>query len=118
MAIASALLALILPTLILIAWHLERAERNDQIRAERASRAHEWRAWQDERRELLNRIKPETAQFSPVGEVAPAPRVPFDDDQAFHEAVDPMAMSKDELAEFDAFMDQRSRDLASDGSPA
>jgi septal ring factor EnvC (AmiA/AmiB activator) len=113
MVIALALLALALPIVILAAWHLERQERNDQIRAERAARAHEMQAWQDERRELLNRIKPETAQYQAPADARPAPRIPFDDDEAFHKVVNPLETSKEDLAEMDAFLDARAHELAS-----
>lgn len=107
MVIALALLALVLPCLTLVAWTLERRERLQEIRDLRADQAIDRKAWQDERRELLNRIKPETAQFTPAVTAAPAPRVPFDDDDAFHKAMDPLALSKEDLAEMDAMLDMR-----------
>jgi septal ring factor EnvC (AmiA/AmiB activator) len=106
MTIATALLAFALPCLILVAWHLERRERNDQIRAERAARADELQTWQDERRELLNRIKPETAQFTQSATAEPAARVRFDDDASYWAAVDPLAVPKEDLAEIDAALDR------------
>lgn len=88
--------------------HVDIRRRDEEARAERAARADESKAWADERRELLNRIKPETSQFSPVADARPATRLPFDDDEAFHKAVgDPLAVSKEDLAELDAMLDMR-----------
>ena len=82
----TALLALVLPTVILVAWLLERRETAAAMERER-------KQWWDERTQLLNRIKPETAQpilGQPVD--VPAP-VAYDDDEAF------WAVSKDQLAD-------------------
>jgi hypothetical protein len=59
------LLALVLPTIILVAWTLERRETAARVERER-------KQWLDERTLLLNRIKPETAQsILPDGPVVP-----------------------------------------------
>lgn len=112
MVIALALLAGALPCVILVAWTLERRERLQEIHDLRADQAIDRKAWQDERRELLNRIKPETAQYAAPSDVRPAPRIPFDDDEAFHNVVDPLAVSKEDLAEIDHRMDRLQRGVA------
>lgn len=93
-----ALLALILPCLILAAWTLERRERNEQLADLRADQARERDAWQADRRELLNRIKPETTQYAPATPRPEQPQVRFDDDDSYWAATT-NGMSKEELAE-------------------
>jgi hypothetical protein len=118
--IALALLALLLPIAILAAWHLDRRARIDEnraLRADLATQREEWarerREHADERRELLNRIKPETAQYATPTDVQPVKPVRFDDDDSYWNAVaDPLALSKDDLAEVDARLDAAQRDLA------
>jgi hypothetical protein len=95
MTIALALLALALPCLILIAWTLERRERLQEIRDLRADMAVDRKAWQDERRELLNRIKPETAQYAPAVVRDPPKPVRHDSDSDYWEAT----LSKEDLAD-------------------
>lgn len=52
--------------------------------------------WMVERRELLNRIEPATAQYGFGEQVFPEQPIPFDDDDAYQEI---SSMSKEELAE-------------------
>lgn len=52
--------------------------------------------WMLERRELLNRIEPATAQYGFGEQVFPEQPIPFDDDDAYQEI---SSMSKEELAE-------------------
>lgn len=74
------------------------------LRDARAAHARERREWWVERGLLLNRIKPETAQFVAADDpVSAPPAVGFDDDDAYWKAGE----SKDELARR-AFMDELS----------
>jgi hypothetical protein len=103
-------LALILPTVILVAWALERRERaNDrtellaahqrerdawqtECRDLRAANEREREQWVNERTMLLNRIKPDAPQPILHGPVLAPPAVPVESDEAYWE-------SKEELAE-------------------
>lgn len=102
MIIALALLALALPCLVLLAfcfmWNAETARRLDEVRDRNDRMDLERRAWADERRELLNRIKPETAQYPTPRAAPPAPHVRYDDDDSYWQAVE-SSLSKEELAD-------------------
>jgi hypothetical protein len=89
---------------IFAAWAFAYTQAKDQ--AKYVARLHdehsrERELWHRERSELLNRIKPETAQYVPVpGPVHAPAAVGFDDDQDFWDSKDPLAdMSTSELAE-------------------
>lgn len=113
MTLALAFLALALPCLILVAWTLERRERTNDHRETIAAHERERTAWADERRELLNRIKPETAQFAPARQVADPAPVMFDDDDSYW-ATATAGMSKEELAEA---IDRQERQMAAVMAP-
>lgn len=84
MTVVTVILAL-LPLAMFAAWLAHDAIANKAVALERQQ-------WADERRELLNRIKPETAQIGPMTEIVAPPAVPMDDDSAFW-------VSKERLAE-------------------
>lgn len=73
---------------ILYAWHTDRSALLAAHHDERTS-------WTDERRELLNRIKPETAVYVAPRDVVAPEQPAFDDDAAYWET----RMSKEELAD-------------------
>jgi hypothetical protein len=91
--------------------YLTDRRRDHRDAALRADYAHDRSEWRDERRELLNRIQPATAQY-PMGEAAPVRVQRFEDDSSYWEATDQLALSKEDLAELDALVDQRQRDIA------
>lgn len=113
MVIALALLALVLPCLILVAWTLERRERNAERAFVHAAMDVERKAWQDERRELLNRIKPETAQYVAPRGVKDTPTVAMDDDQAVWAAL--QGLSTEEFARQMEETERRMAIAASEG---
>lgn len=52
--------------------------------------------WMLERRELLNRIEPATAQYGPARQEMPDLSIPFDDDEEYARIAN---MTREELAE-------------------
>lgn len=58
--------------------------------------AHQADTWADERRVLLNRIEPSTAQHPTGEQTVPEVTIPFDNDEAFAEMT--AAMSKEQFA--------------------
>lgn len=87
--VALAIVSVVLPLVVLFAWRNERALFFDALMWEREQ-------WVNERRELLNRIKPETAQYAVAGNHVPEIDIPLEDDERYMELA---GMSKDELAD-------------------
>lgn len=81
------------PILVYAAMHKDRTELLAAVRADCATQL---AAAAADRRELLNRIKPETAQYAAPTQTLPELDIPFDDDAAYAKYAH---MTKEELAE-------------------
>ena len=77
---ATLIVALALLGAVIAVWRRDHA---NALETERAAHERERREWHRERSELLNRIKPETAQYIPPEDPTPADPLPFDDDDAY-----------------------------------
>lgn len=76
--------------------HLQLRDERRARTADHGAHAEERREWQRERQLLLNRIKPETAQFVTPDETVHAPRaVRYDDDEDYWQSQE----TREEMAE-------------------